>query len=131
MNLKTLTILSSILITTTVHAEIISKEIDYKQGDTIMKGMLAYDDDIKGKRPGVLIVHQWWGHNKHARDKAKMLAKEGYVAFAVDMYGDRKNADHPDDAGKFFMQSRKYAISQSPFYSCDGYTQRTAQCRIR
>ena len=70
-------------------------------GDTVMKGMLAYDDEIKGKRPGVLIVHEWWGHNKHARDKARLLAKEGYVAFAVDMYGDRKNAEHPDDAGKF------------------------------
>ena len=101
MNLKTSLILISLLIATTSHAEIITKEIDYKQADTTMKGMLAYDDAIKGKRPGVLIVHEWWGHNKHARDKAKMLAKEGYVAFAVDMYGDRKNAAHPDDAGKF------------------------------
>ncbi|MES0327116.1 MAG: dienelactone hydrolase family protein [Gammaproteobacteria bacterium] len=101
MNLKTPLILISLLIATTTHAEIITKEIDYKQADTTMKGMLAYDDAIKGKRPGVLIVHEWWGHNKHARDKAKMLAKEGYVAFAVDMYGDRKNAAHPDDAGKF------------------------------
>ncbi|MBT8120109.1 MAG: dienelactone hydrolase family protein [Gammaproteobacteria bacterium] len=101
MNFKILVIISSLLLTSAAHAEIISKEIDYKQGDTIMKGMLAYDDDIKGKRPGVLIVHEWWGHNKHARDKARMLAKEGYVAFAVDMYGNRKNAEHPDDAGKF------------------------------
>jgi len=101
MRLHTLIILLSLLITTAAHAEIASIEIDYKQGDTIMKGMLAYDDDIKGKRPGVLIVHEWWGHNKHARDKAKLLAKEGYVAFAVDMYGDRKNAEHPDDASKF------------------------------
>lgn len=101
MNLKTLLILTGLLISTASHAEIIGKEIDYKQGETIMKGMLAYDDAIKGKRPGVLIVHEWWGHNKHARDKARMLAKEGYVAFAVDMYGNRKNAEHPDDAGKF------------------------------
>ena len=101
MNLKTPLILISLLIATTSQAEIITKEIDYKHADTTMKGMLAYDDAIKGKRPGVLIVHEWWGHNKHARDKAKMLAKEGYVAFAVDMYGDRKNAAHPDDAGKF------------------------------
>lgn len=86
---------------TNANAEIITKEIDYQAGDTTMKGMIAYDDEKKGKRPGVLIVHEWWGHNKHARDKAKMLAKEGYVAFAVDMYGDRKTADHPDDAGKF------------------------------
>ena len=101
MNLKHSFILLSLLISVNVHAEIITKEIDYKEGDTTMKGMLAYDDEVKGKLPGVLIVHEWWGHNKHARDKAKMLAEEGYVAFAVDMYGDRKNADHPDDAGKF------------------------------
>ena len=101
MNFKILPILFSLFLSSTAYAEIISKEIDYKQGDTIMKGMLAYDDAIKGKRPGVLIVHEWWGHNKHARDKAVMLAKEGYVAFAVDMYGNRKNAEHPDDAGKF------------------------------
>ncbi len=105
MNLKTPLIIISLLITSTTHAEIITKEIDYKQADTTMKGMLAYDDAIKGKRPGVLIVHEWWGHNKHARDKAKKLAKEGYVAFAVDMYDDRKNAAHPDDAGKFFQCS--------------------------
>jgi len=101
MKLKTSLILISLLIASSAHAEIISKEVDYQQGDTTMKGMIAYDDAIKGKRPGVLIVHEWWGHNKHARDKAKMLAKEGYVAFAVDMYGDGKTADHPDDAGKF------------------------------
>ncbi len=101
MNLKTTLLLLSLLITSSAHAEIITKEVNYKQGDTTMKGMIAYDDDIKGKRPGVLIVHEWWGHNKHARDKAKMLAKEGYVAFAVDMYGEGKTADHPDDAVKF------------------------------
>ena len=98
MNPKTLLMLLSLLITSATHAEKISKEIDYKQGDTIMKGMLAYDDDIKGKRPGVLIVHEWWGHNKHARDKAKMLAKEGYVAFAVEksdsFYYDTKYFNH-------------------------------------
>lgn len=101
MKLKTPFLLLSLLITTATHAEVITQEIDYTHGDTTMKGMLAFDNAIKGKRPGVLIVHEWWGHNKHARDKAKMLAAEGYVAFAVDMYGDRKNAGHPDDAGKF------------------------------
>ena len=101
MKLKNLAVLFSLFIAATGHAEIITKDIDYQQGDTTMKGMLAYDDAIEGKRPGVLIVHEWWGHNKHARDKASMLAKEGYVAFAVDIYGDGKTADHPEDAGKF------------------------------
>ncbi|MDH5710469.1 MAG: dienelactone hydrolase family protein [Gammaproteobacteria bacterium] len=101
MKLKAYAIFLSLLIASSVHAEIITKDIDYQQGDTTMKGMLAYDDAIEGRRPGVLIVHEWWGHNKHARDKATMLAKEGYVAFAIDMYGDGKTADHPEDAGKF------------------------------
>jgi dienelactone hydrolase len=82
-------------------AEIISKEISYKQGDTTMKGLIAYDDSIKGERPGVLVVHEWWGHNDYARKRARMLAELGYTSLAVDMYGDGKTADHPDDAGKF------------------------------
>lgn len=94
-------LLISLLVAAKVNAEIITKEINYQQDDTTMKGMLAYDDVITGKRPGVLIVHEWWGHNKHARDKAKKLAEAGYVAFAIDMYGDGKTADNPDDAGKF------------------------------
>jgi len=82
-------------------ADIVQQEISYKQGDTVMNGFVAYDDAIKGKRPGVLVVHEWWGHNAYARDRAVMLAKSGYTAFAVDMYGDGKTADHPKDAGKF------------------------------
>ena len=83
------------------HAEIISKEISYKQGETVMKGLVAYDDSIEGRRPGVLVVHEWWGHNDYARKRARMLAEQGYTALAVDMYGDGKTADHPEDAGKF------------------------------
>ncbi len=83
------------------YAEIITREVSYKQGDTVMKGLVAYDDSIKGKRPGVLVVHEWWGHNDYTRKRARMLAELGYTALAVDMYGDGKTADHPDDAGKF------------------------------
>ncbi len=101
MKLKNLLIVLAFSMASNANAEIISNEIDYQQGDTTMKGMIAYDDSLEGKRPGVLIVHEWWGHNKHARDKARKLASEGYVAFAVDMYGEGKTADHPDDAGKF------------------------------
>lgn len=84
-----------------VCAEIITKEVSYQQGDTVMKGLVAYDDSIKGKRPGILVVHEWWGHNDYVRKRARMLAELGYTALAVDMYGDGKTADHPDDAGKF------------------------------
>ncbi len=78
-----------------------TKEIEYSSGGTTLKGFLAWDDSVKGKRPGVLVVHEWWGHNQHARDRARMLAELGYTAFAVDMYGDGKFADHPKKAGEF------------------------------
>jgi dienelactone hydrolase len=78
-----------------------TKEIEYSSGGAQLKGYLAYDDSIKGKRPGVLVVHEWWGHNEHARDRARMLAKLGYTALAVDMYGDGKFAEHPKKAGEF------------------------------
>lgn len=66
-----------------------------------MKGMIAYNDTIKSKRPGVLVVHEWWGQNNYARSRARQLAALGYTAMALDMYGDGKTADHPKDAGAF------------------------------
>lgn len=82
-------------------AEVQSKEISYSSDGVLMKGYLAYDDSIKGERPGILVVHEWWGHNAYARKRADMLAKLGYTAFAVDMYGNGKQASHPKDAGAF------------------------------
>lgn len=83
------------------NAEIQTKEVQYGQGEVTLNGYLAFDDSIEGKRPGVLIVHEWWGHNSYARKRADMLAELGYVALALDMYGDGKLAEHPDTAGKF------------------------------
>lgn len=85
-------------------AAIITKDITYKHGDTKLKGYLAYDDAIEKSRPGVLVVHEWWGHNDYARKRTEMLAELGYVAFTVDMYGDGKKAEHPEDAGAFSSQ---------------------------
>jgi dienelactone hydrolase len=82
-------------------AEVIGEPVSYTAGETALKGFIAYDDQIKEPRPGVLVVHEWWGHNDYARKRALMLARMGYVALAVDMYGDGKQADHPDDAGRF------------------------------
>ena len=84
-----------------VSAELVTKEVEYDGGGVKMKGYLAYDGAVAGKRPAVLVVHEWWGHNEYARKRADMLAEMGYVALAVDMYGDGKTADHPQDAGKF------------------------------
>jgi len=82
-------------------AKVVGKPVDYSGPGVTLKGYLAYDDAAAGKRPAVLVVHEWWGHNEYARKRARMLAEQGYVALAVDMYGDGKTANHPDDAGKF------------------------------
>lgn len=81
--------------------EIKGEEITYEADGVTMKGYIAYDASSKEKRPGVLVVHEWWGHNEHSRRSAMKLAELGYVALAVDMYGDGKQAEHPDDAMKF------------------------------
>lgn len=90
-----------------VHAEVQTQEIEYIQNGTTLKGYLAYDSAVKGKRPGILVVHEWWGHNEHARDRARMLAKIGYTALAVDMYGNGKTADHPEKAGEYMSAAFK------------------------
>jgi len=82
-------------------AKIIGKNVEYAAQGVVLKGYLAYDNSISNKRPGILVVHEWWGLNNYARKRARMLAELGYTALAVDMYGDGKQAQHPDDAGKF------------------------------
>ena len=69
------------------HAALRTGAIDYKQGDTTCEGYLAYDDAVKGPRPGVLVVHDWKGCDDYAKMRADMLARSGYVAFAADIYG--------------------------------------------
>lgn len=78
-----------------------TKEVIYTYQDVKMKGYIAWDEAQKGPRPGVIVVHEWWGHNDYARTRAEDLAKMGYTGFALDMYGDGKVAEHPKDAGKF------------------------------
>lgn len=81
--------------------EVPSGETTYTADSTTLKGYFASGEQSEGKKPGVLVIHEWWGHNEHSRERADMLADLGYVAFALDMYGDGKNTNHPDDAGKF------------------------------
>lgn len=71
----------------TSQAAIITQNVEYKDGKTVLEGFLAYDDSIQGKRPGVLVVHEWKGLNDYAKKRAEQLAQMGYVAFAADMYG--------------------------------------------
>jgi len=81
-----------------------SKEVTYSSGTTELKGFIAYPATTE-KRPGVIVVHEWWGPNDYVRARAKQLADMGYVAFAIDMYGGGKVATHPDDAKKFMMET--------------------------
>jgi len=81
------------------HAAIKEEPVTYKDGETTMKGFIVYDDAAKGKRPGIVMVHEWWGITKHVHNEARKLAQQGYTAFIADMYGDAKTADNPKDAG--------------------------------
>lgn len=84
--------------------DIQGEEVAYEVDGVLMNGYLAYDAAQDGPRPGVLVVHEWWGHNEYARSRARMLAEMGYTALAVDMYGDGKLAEHPEDAMKFMTE---------------------------
>ena len=88
-------------------AAVQTREVTYEGGGVTMKGFIAWDDSVKGKRPGVLVVHEWWGHNDYARARARQLAEMGYVAMSVDMYGDGRTADHPDNAMAFMQAATK------------------------
>ncbi len=108
MTRTTVTIVAAALaIAGAARAEVKTQEIEYRQGDTVLKGFLAYDDAAKGKRPGILVVHEWWGNNAHARNAATKLAKAGYVGFALDMFGEGKSTTHPEDAKAFVAEATK------------------------
>lgn len=101
--LKLVTLLSIVFLSLLAQAGIVTEEVSYTVDDTTFNGYLAYDDS-KGKRPGILIVHEWWGYNDYAKNRAYMLAKAGYTALALDMYGSGKVASHPDNAKTFMME---------------------------
>lgn len=81
-------------------AGVVSRDVSYEAGSVTAKGFFVAPDDGK-RHPGVLVVHEWWGQDGYARERAKMLAELGYAAMAVDMYGDGKVAEHPKDARAF------------------------------
>lgn len=84
-----------------------TENIDYSGDGINMKGFVAYNDSLKGLLPVVIIVHEWWGQTDYPRMRARQLAELGYLAFAIDMYGDGKTAESPDSAQKL----------SAPFYS--------------
>lgn len=87
--------------------KIVTGTIDYEHEGTKLQGYVAYDDAKEGKQPGVVIVHEWWGLNDFARQKAREVAELGYVAFALDMYGTGVVTDDPQEAGKLAGQFRQ------------------------
>ena len=82
-------------------AEVRSAAVAYKDSSDNLTGYLYWNDAVEGKRPGVLVVHEWWGLNDYAKGRAEQLAELGYVAFAVDMYGGDKVTSHPAQAGEW------------------------------
>ena len=79
-------------------AELRTQTIEYKQGDATLEGVLAHDTTVTGKRPGVLVVHQWKGLGDYEKKRAEMLARLGYNVFCVDIYGKGIRPDNPKDA---------------------------------
>ena len=101
-----LAMILALTLTTEVQAKLVTKTVEYKQDGTVCKGYLAYDDAIRGKRPGVLVVHEYWGLNDFARKKAEQLAGLGYVAFAADIYGQGLVTTDPKEAGRLAGELR-------------------------
>jgi dienelactone hydrolase len=87
MRTNLFTVAIMLMATLSIKGEIVSKPVEYKQGDTVLEGLSVYDDAIQGRRPAVLVVHQWKGLGDYEKKRAEMLAKLGYNVFAADIYG--------------------------------------------
>ncbi len=84
----------------TASASIKTRAVEYKDGDTVLQGWAAWEDGFKDQRPGIIVVHEWMGHGPYARRRAEQLARLGFTAFAVDMYGKGVYAKDHEEAGK-------------------------------
>lgn len=96
--------LALVLMSTSAAAEIKSKAVSYDDEGTPLEGYLYWDDAVDGERPGVLVIHEWWGLNDYAKKRARMLAELGYVAFAADMYGGDRVTKQPDQAREWMQE---------------------------
>lgn len=99
MNKLLLAALAIVLAPLSTMAAVKTEVVEYKLGDQNLKGFIAYDDAVSAKRPGVLVVPEWWGLNDYPKGRAKQLAELGYVAFVADYYGDGKTTEDPKEAG--------------------------------
>ena len=94
------------------HAALRTELVEYRDGEQLLEGYFAWDDSKAGRRPGVLVVHEWTGINAHTRDVADRLAKLGYAALAVDVYGKGVRPSAPKDAG---AEAGKYKQDRALF----------------
>jgi dienelactone hydrolase len=121
-SLLIMAVLAGVFSATLASAKVVGKTVEYSAQGVTLKGYLAYDEAIKGTRPGVLVVHEWWGLNNYAKKRADMLAGLGYTALALDMYGEGKTAAHPDDAGKFSSAVMKdFPVAKARFFAAEDY----------
>lgn len=118
---RLLAIFSACLLSATIaKAEIVTERVVYKDGDTELEGIRSYDSAAVGKRPGVLLLHEWWGINDYMERRAKEYAALGYVAFVADLYGKGIRASSPDQAKKL----------SAPFYQDRSLFRRRAQAGL-
>ena len=111
-----------LLLTSAQASTLQGQEVRYLDNGMELQGYLAMDATATSARPGVIVIHEWWGHNEHAREQARRLARAGYVALAVDMYGEGRVADHPEDAGRFAGQIREDRdLMMRRFAAADSY----------
>ena len=105
MKIKFALLVFGLLISSTINAKVVTEAVVYKEAGEEYTGYIRYDNAIKGKRPGILVVHEWWGLDDYPKKRAEMLAKLGYVAFAVDMYGTGKVTDKADQAKAWMTEA--------------------------
>src|SRR5258705_7666900 len=104
-----LAMLPGVLLSAPALAKVVTRTVAYQYEGKTYQGYLAYDDAKKGPRPGVLVVHEWWGLNDYAKSRTRQLAGLGYVAFAPDLYGEGKTTSDPKEA-----QALSSAVSSQP-----------------
>jgi dienelactone hydrolase len=90
--------------TAAAQAEVQRKAVGYQHEGVQLNGLLYWDDAIEGPRPGVLLIHEWWGLNDYAQHRARMLAELGYAVFAADMYGGNRVTDQPGQAREWMQE---------------------------
>ena len=103
--MKTVFSMALLLTCGSVAAEVVEEAVNFEHDDAQHRGYIYYDDSGPAERPGILVVHEWWGLNEYARKRARQMATDGYVAFAMDMYGVGKVTEHPEQAKEWMTQA--------------------------